>query len=137
MDRLEVRAEVRAHEPAFRRRLVAAWRRAFERAARRVKSSKGKRGRVEFRAIPKYESFRLPEDHPAVREAMSAVRAAGLDPHAGLAIGGLDANWMTARGIPTVTMGAGLHNPHQFGEHLDVGEYLAACRVALVLATGG
>jgi hypothetical protein len=34
-------------------------------------------------------------------------------------------------------MGAGLHNPHQLGEHLDVREYLAARRVAVRLATGG
>lgn len=136
LDRLEVSAEARAHEPAFRRRIVAAWRLAFARAARRVRSSKGRRGRVAFRVTPTYEAFRLPEGHPAVVEALAAIRAAGLPAYVGVGTGGLDANWMIARGIPTVTMGTGFHKVHRVGEYLGVREYLAACRVALLLATG-
>ena len=43
---------------------------------------------------------------------------------------------MTARGIPTVTLGCGQVNIHTTSESLDIGQFQTACRVALVLATG-
>ena len=50
--------------------------------------------------------------------------------------GGVDANWLTARGIPTVTLGCGQVDPHTVREALDVERFREACRIALRLATG-
>ena len=49
--------------------------------------------------------------------------------------GGLDANWLNSKGIPTVTLGAGQHNAHTLKEYVDIGEYLLGCKLALALAT--
>ncbi|MHC4915141.1 MAG: M20/M25/M40 family metallo-hydrolase [Planctomycetota bacterium] len=135
MDRLEVRAEARAHNKKLRKRVVAAYRKAFERAARSVKSSLGKRGRVSFKATFKYESFELAEDTPCVVEALRAVRAVGIRPKPDVGNGGLDANWMTARGLPAVTLGVGMRGAHKTSECLVIREHLDACRIALLLAT--
>lgn len=135
MDRMEVRAEARAHDPRLRTRIVTAYRRAFERAARGVRSADGTCGRVDFKMAPKYEAFKLMNGEPCVIAAERAVRAAGLEPCREIASGGLDANWLTSRGIPTVTLGAGMRDVHKAGESLVVSEYLDACAIALRLAT--
>jgi tripeptide aminopeptidase len=42
---------------------------------------------------------------------------------------------MTARAIPTATLGCGQQNPHTLAERLDLAEFQRACRIALRLAT--
>ncbi len=136
MDRLEIQAEARAHDPRLRKRIVAAYRRAFETAARQIKSSLGRRSRIDFKASPKYESFKLKAGQPCVIEAERALGRAGIKPDVMVINGGLDANWMFARGLPTVTLGVGMSGAHKVSETLYVREHLDACRIALLLATG-
>jgi tripeptide aminopeptidase len=135
MDRMEIQAEARAHDSMLRKRIVDAYRRAFRRAARRVRSTLGRRGRVGFKASLKYDSFELDPAEPIVLEAERAVRAAGFEPQQVVTNGGLDANWLNARGLRTVSLGSGSHEAHKVGEYLVVREHLAACRIALILAT--
>ena len=49
--------------------------------------------------------------------------------------GGLDANWMVRHCVPTVTRGAGQHEPHTIDEWINLDEYDWACALALQLAT--
>ena len=132
---LVLRAEARSHDPKFRERIVREYQAAFERAAKAVKNDEGKTGRVNFAADLKYESFRLSKEEPVVQAALSAVRAAGLSAETKISNGGLDANWLSARGLPTVTMGCGQRNIHTVDEALDIDNYLSACQIALLLAT--
>ena len=131
-----VRGEVRSHDPRFRKRLVDEFHKAFERAARAVKNDVGKSGRVRFKADLKYESFKIPESAPAVQASLRAIRDVGLEPQVRISNGGLDANWLSARGLPTVTLGAGQQNVHTVNETLAVDDFLNGCRIALLLATG-
>jgi tripeptide aminopeptidase len=66
---------------------------------------------------------------------MAAVEAEKCEPELAISNGGLDANWLTARGIPTVTLGCGQRNIHTAAEELDIAEFHLACRIALRLAT--
>ena len=132
---LTLRAEARSHDPVFRRKIVDAYQLAFERAAAEVKSIEGKTGRVTIRSQLKYESFCLPLETPAVQRAMSAISAIGLTPTTRIGNGGLDANWMTAHGLPTVTLGCGQQDIHTINETLHVPRFLQACETALILAT--
>ena len=59
----------------------------------------------------------------------------GLVPEYRISNGGLDANWMTANGIPTVTMGCGQQGIHTVDEKLNIESFLQACHVAMKLAT--
>jgi tripeptide aminopeptidase len=135
-DRLHLRAEARSHDPRFRKQIVGAFRKAFERAARSVRNRSGARGRARLRESLQYESYHLETDEPCVVEAHKALRAAGMAGNNRVANGGLDANWLTARGLPTVTLGCGQSAPHTVREQLDLAGYLQACRVALHLAMG-
>jgi tripeptide aminopeptidase len=134
---VEVLAEARSHDPLFRARIVRAVETAFQDAARAVCSAEGKCGEIQIEGHADYESFRLADDEPCVVEAEAAVRAAGGTPVRAISNGGLDANWMNRRGIPTVTLGAGAVNVHTTQERLDLARFRMACRIALGLATGG
>lgn len=136
-DRVSVHAEARSHDPDFRKKIVREIESAFARAAKKVRSADGTTGRIEFVGRLDYESFSLPIDSPCVTRAKQAVNSVGLEAELAIANGGLDANWLSARGIPTVSMGCGQKNQHMVTESLDLDEYLSACRIALHLATNG
>lgn len=133
---VELRGEARSHHPAFRRRIVRAIERAFQKAARGVRNRQGVCARVHIDSRLDYEAFKLPDDDPSVRAAEAAVGHLGGEPVRVISDGGLDANWMTRRGIPTVTLGCGQRRAHTASERLDLVEFRKACRIALCLATG-
>lgn len=133
-DRVQIKAEARSHDPEFRKEILEAIQDAFRRAAESVKSEFGATGKVEFTSRLDYESFRLSDDDPVVIAAQAAVRSIGGEPLVAVTNGGLDANWLSARGIPTVTLGCGQQNPHTVAERLDVPAFERACRIGLRLA---
>lgn len=134
-DRVTVRLEARSHDPAFRQEIARQIETAFRNAAQEVKNVAGATGRVKLSGRLDYESFRLADDEPCVLEAERAVRAVGREPERVISNGGLDANWLTAHGIPTVTLGCGQLRQHMATEALDIEGFRLACRIALQLAT--
>jgi tripeptide aminopeptidase len=131
-----VRAEARSHDPHFRKKIIQAIEKAFTGAARTVKNIAGKCGHVEIVGRADYESFRLNDDDPCVSVAEEAIRSVGGKPVHHISNGGLDANWISAHGIPTVTLGCGQDNIHTPAERLDCGEFHRSCEIARLLATG-
>jgi tripeptide aminopeptidase len=128
---------VRSHETAFRARMLREIHAAFQRAARQVRSSAGKRGSVAFQSELNYESFTLSRDEPAVAIALDAARrVTGQTLDLGVSNGGLDANWLNSHGIPTVTLATGQHNNHTEQEYLDLRQFVTQCDVAMQLALG-
>jgi len=77
----------------------------------------------------------LSDDEACVIAAEAAVRSIGGQPVRSISNGGLDANWLTARGIPSVTLGCGQLEQHTTQEALDIPAFKDACRIALRLAT--
>ena len=132
---VRLQAEARSHDPAFRERIIRAFETAFRRAAKEVRNAEGKRGEAKIDGRLDYEAYKLPDDDPSVAAAEEAVRSLGGEPVRMVGNGGLDANWMTARGIPTVTLGCGQMNVHTPAERLDLKAFQSACQVALHLAT--
>jgi len=134
-DLIEIRGEARSHDPAFREQIVDAIRDAFTQAASRVTNIEGQSGTIEFSHRLKYEAFRLEKDEPSVAAAAGAITAAGLEPMEKISNGGLDANWMTSHGLPTVTLGCGQEHIHTVAERLHVPSFRHACEIAWHLAT--
>ena len=134
-DEALVQGECRSHDPAFLKRIVSAWTRAFQDAARSVTNHEGARGRVDFDAHADYASFRMSPRHPAVKFALATARSLGWTPGAIVMNGGLDANPLNDMGIPTITLGAGQHGAHSLKEYVDLPEYFDGCRLGLALAT--
>lgn len=134
-DYVHVRGESRSHDPRFAKEITTAYKEAFARAGAKVTDDAGKTAKVKFTSRLDYAPFRLKDDAPAVRLAGRAVAAIGLQPKLKVANGGLDANWLCKRGVPTVTFGAGQNNIHMVGEFVDVSEFVRGCRLAVALAT--
>ncbi len=128
-------AEVRSHDPKFRQLIVHAFERSFQQVANQVRSASGKRGKVAIDGRLDYEAFRLDDDQPCIAAAEAAIRSIGLTPSRSICNGGLDANWMNAHGIPTVTLGCGQIDPHTVLERLDIAAFHRSCRLALRLAS--
>ncbi len=134
---VHLRAEARGHDRVFRERIVSEIGKAFSRAVKKVRSASGQRGKITIDGHLDYEAFCLPRDNASVAAAAAAIRAEGAEVDYTIANGGLDANWLTARGIPTVSLGCGQNNIHTVDEWLDLVEFHRARRIALRLATGG
>jgi tripeptide aminopeptidase len=129
-DYVEIDAEARSHDSAFRTAIADAMEAAFVKAASQVKSASGEAVRAEIERRVDYDSFRLAEDSPVVQQAADAVRSStGVDPELAVTNGGVDANWLYKHGIPSVTMGCGQRDVHTNQETLDIPDYLAACRI--------
>ena len=134
-DEVQIEAEARSHDAQFREQIVTKMQQAFHRAAGRVKSASGKTGRVKIEGRLDYEAYCLSRSEACVLAAAEAVRFEGLTPEYAIANGGLDANWLTAHGIPTVSLGCGQLNIHTTAEALDLRRFRQACSIALRLAT--
>jgi tripeptide aminopeptidase len=134
-DYVHVRGESRSHDAKFFKEITKAYKAAFEKAAKKVKNSDGKSGRIKFRAETDYYPFRMKESLPVVKRAVAAVSGVGATANIRAASGGLDANWMVRHGVPTVTFGAGQNEPHTIDEWINLDEYDRACALALQLAT--
>src|SRR6201988_3109697 len=134
-DYVHVRGESRSHDRTFFKEITKAYKAAFEKAAKRVKNSDGKTGRVKFKAETDYYPFRMRESLPVVKQAVDAVPSLGGTPAIRAANGGLDANWMVRHGVPTVPFGAGKNEPHTIDEGINLDEDDRACVLAVQLAT--
>jgi tripeptide aminopeptidase len=134
-DHVQIRVEARSHDPKFREVIVKEIKTAFERAACSVKNTAGNHGRVKFDGRLDYEAFRLAADEPCVIAAAAAVRSECGEVELAVTNGGVDANWLTAHGIPTVTLGCGQRNIHTTSEELDIAQFQTTRRIALRLAT--
>jgi tripeptide aminopeptidase len=78
----------------------------------------------------------MSESSEPVRLAKSAAESIGLTPKLRIADGGLDANFLNAKGVPTVTLGAGQHNIHTVDEYVDLEEFVTGCQLLVAIATG-
>ena len=134
-DLMVLRGECRSHDPAFLDRLTEAYLAEFEKAAASVRNTAGECGSVKFTSSRDYHSFEMERDARVVLRTEEKIRDLGLTPLLKIANGGLDANWLNRKGIPTVTLGAGQHNAHTLKEYVDIEEYLGGCDLALSLAT--
>ena len=134
-DFVRVKGESRSHDQKFFKEITAAYKQAFTDAAARITNTEGKAGKAKFVAHTDYYPFRLKESLPVVKRAIEAVKALGLEPDIRAANGGLDANWLTRHGIPTVTFGAGQNEAHTVDEWIDLDEFDKACQLAFTLAT--
>jgi tripeptide aminopeptidase len=136
-DFVKVQGESRSRDTRFIAAITSAYRQAFQRAAREVLDADGKHARVRFKSLRSYFPFRLDEKSPPVQAAIRVGAELGWDMTLKCSNGGLDANWLTRHGIPTITFGAGQHDVHTINEYADLDEFIDGCTFALALAANG
>lgn len=133
-DYVRIQGESRSHDTRFGQAITRAYQDAFCKASTKVVDDQGHGAKVRFQARRDYYPFHLNESSPVVRLAQQAAQQAGWAPTLRVTNGGLDANWLTRHGVPTITFGAGQNNPHTVDEFVEIEEFLDGCRYALALA---
>jgi tripeptide aminopeptidase len=137
MPKMIVTGEARSYSEAFLQRIVVRADRTFARAARRVKNELGQTARARLRALRNYRWFKLAAGSAVMREYHRALEAVGAEPVAGaLGFGAVDANNFCARGLPTVTFGAGGRDAHCVGESCYLPHYYQAVALLAELMRG-
>jgi len=130
-DQMRITGESRSHDPEFLEEITETIQNCFNQAAASVTDHKGNAGSVEFLVQKDYHAFRIPDDSPVVQRTATALDTLGLSCNPKVTDGGLDANFLNVKGIPTVTLGAGQHNPHTVDEYADLDEYRTCCQLLL------
>lgn len=134
-DAVHVTGESRSHHPDFLREITDTIQECFEQAASSVTNHLGKAGKITFHRQEDYHAFRISETAPVVEATLQALKQLGRNGKTHITNGGLDANFLNVKGIPTVTLGAGQHNPHTVDEYADLDEYLCCCTVLQQIVT--
>lgn len=134
-DYVFIKGEARSPTSAFATSIAKGYEQAFRKAREDVKDHEGETADVTFTHVPSYPPFNLDENAPVVRRATRAMTILGLKPNYLFSNGGLDANWLDKHGVPTVTIGAGQAEIHTIKEYVNLPEFAAGCRLALLLAT--
>ena len=133
-DYVKIQGESRSHDTGFIGTITKAFANAFQEAATRVTDVEGRTAKVKFTRRRDYYPFRIKETTSVVRLAQKAAEQVGWTATPRITNGGLDANWLTRHGIPTLTFGAGQNNVHTVEEFVDLDNFLDGCRFALALA---
>ena len=134
-DYVRIQGESRSHDAKFVSAITKAYSEAFKMAAKTVVDAEGNMAKVKFTPRRDYHPFRIKETAKVVRVAQAGAATAGWQPELRITNGGLDANWLTRNGIPTLTFGAGQNNVHTIEEFVNIDDFIEGCRFALALAT--
>lgn len=133
-DFVKVQGESRSHDVKFISAITAAYRKAFQDAAKQVVNDEGHTARVKFTSFRGYFPYRLKDSSPVVKRAWAVAESLGFEPALSVSNGGLDANWLSRHGIPAITFGAGQNDVHTIAEYVNLADYLDGCIYALALA---
>ncbi|MEM7344783.1 MAG: M20/M25/M40 family metallo-hydrolase, partial [Chloroflexota bacterium] len=135
MPDLKILAEARSHDSAFRQRIIETWQNAFRQAASNATNQQGHHGSVSFTKGPAYDAFALAADAPVVQATLKAAKQCDIEATLVSNDGGMDANWIVAHGIPTITISPGQRDIHTIDEWIDLVDFEKACQLIITIAT--
>jgi tripeptide aminopeptidase len=131
-NRVEVKGEVRSHDPAKLEALTARIVAAFENAATAARRDPSDDlPRLEAVVEEDFRATRIPENHPVVALARQAAANLGRDLKTKATGGGADANVFFAHGIITGVLGTGMRDMHTLHESVALADMLAAAELVL------
>ncbi len=84
-----------------------------------------------------FETFNIPETHPAVANAVRAAAVAGVEPLFKKSGGGMDANVFNGRGLPCIGLGFGAQKMHSPEESISISQLRAGVRLIKALIKRG
>lgn len=131
---VDITGEIRSTDKAVRDAVFAGLEGAFSTAAQSL-TPDNRHSQVKLSRHLAYEAYQLTNDSAVIHKAAHAIAMAGMVPTLEATQGGVDANWLVKRGIPTASLGCGHENFHTVNERLNLIEFTAACKIALELLT--
>ncbi len=134
-DYVKIKGECRSNDENFVREICNKYKESFESAAIQLKNTQGEKAEVKFSTNIDYYPFLINKNSQVVKISEQISKAEKLGGKTVTCNGGLDANWLIKKNIPTITFGNGHYNPHSLDEYVVISEFYDACKYAISLAT--
>ena len=133
-DYIKINGESRSHNNKFVSKITDQYKKAFVKASKRVLNIHKKKSKIIFKNHIDYYPFKLKKNLEVVKFATHISKQVNFKGKHVSCRGGLDANWLIKKNIPTITFGNGHYKPHSVDEYLDIAEYKDSCLYAIALA---
>ena len=134
-DYVKINGESRSMDQSFISEITQQYEKNFNLASDLVKNSENEKASIQFKKSVDYYPFKLDDNLEVIKIAKNSANKIGIQTKTVSVNGGLDANWLIKKGIPTITFGNGHYNPHSLDEYLDISEYNDSCKLAISIAT--
>ena len=128
-DTTVVEGEVRSIKPGNIREQMHYIQTQFECAAH------GLGGQVNFTQQWEFEPYTINPDTGIYNRIKKAIEAVGIDAIPAISAGGSDANYLNAKGMPTINIGIGAQNPHANNEFILIEDLENSAKIAWELIT--
>ena len=134
-DYVKINGESRSADKKFVSKISNEYKESFVRASAKVLDINKHKSKVIFKNHIDYYPFNLNKNLDVVKFATKISKKIGFAGQNVSCNGGLDANWLIKKNIPTITFGNGHYKPHSIGEYLNISEFKDSCLYAIALAT--
>ena len=134
-DYVKINGESRSADKKFVSKISNEYKESFVRASAKVLDANKNKSKVIFKNHIDYYPFNLNKNLDVVKFATKISKKIGFAGQNVSCNGGLDANWLIKKNIPTITFGNGHYKPHSIGEYLNISEFKDSCLYAIALAT--
>ena len=134
-DYVKINGESRSHDSKFFNKISNEYKKSFIKASKKVLDTKKNKSKIIFKNHIDYYPFNLNKNLEVVKISTNISKQIGFLGNTVACNGGLDANWLIKKNIPTVTFGNGHYKPHSLGEYLNIPEFKDSCLFAIALAT--
>ena len=132
---VKINGESRSQNSQFVTRISNQYKQSFIKAAEKVVDTNKNKSKIIFKNHIDYYPFNLKKNLEVVKFSTSISKSIGFAGRTIACNGGLDANWLIKKNIPTITFGNGHYKPHSTGEYLIISEFKDSCLFAIALAT--
>ena len=134
-DYVKINGESRSADKKFVSKISNEYKESFVRASAKVLDINKHKSKIIFKNHIDYYPFNLNKNLDVVKFATKISKKIGFAGQNVSCNGGLDANWLIKKNIPTITFGNGHYKPHSIGEYLNISEFKDSCLYAIALAT--
>jgi len=134
-DFVKINGESRSKDEQFVTKITKVFENKFIDASKLVKNKDNEISKILFTSNVDYYPFDLKKEIDVIKYIKNSANKIKLSSNTVSCNGGLDANWLIKKGIPTVTFGNGHYNPHSLDEYLEITEYNDSCKLAISIAT--
>ena len=133
-DYVKIKGESRSKDEEFASIITNEYKKAFNDSANFLKNIDNETAKVKFKTNLDYYPFLIDENSDVVKISLQISKSEKFSGKTVTCNGGLDANWLVRKDIPTITFGNGHYRPHSTDEYVLIDEFYDACKYAISLA---
>ena len=133
-DYVKIKGECRSKDAEFASIITNEYNKAFNDSANLLKNIDNETAKINFKKNLDYYPFLIDTNSDVVKISQQISKSEKFSGKAVTSNGGLDANWLVRKNIPTITFGNGHYKPHSIDEYVLIDEFYDACRYAISLA---